>query len=231
MYSPDDCDLAEEIAKSSPQVQQAVKEQYNIQNIQQELVCDPWSVHLADDEDKALTIDEQTGQPRRLIQTFLYQRMLNVDTLEDNHYAHPIDIVPVVDLNTKSVVRIDGMDRHPVPNIPQLSVNYNRNLLSTNSYLQTEWRRETLKDLDVVQKDGPSFSVDGNYVSWQKRTFRVGFNYREGLVLHDLKYDGRDVLHRASLVEMSVPYGDPHPPFQRKCAFDVKQTTMNIHRK
>lgn len=24
-----------------------------------------------------------------------------------------------------------------------------------------------------------------------------------------------------SLVEMAVPYADPHPPFQRKCAFDV----------
>ena len=31
----------------------------------------------------------------------------------------------------------------------------------------------------------------------------------------------RPVLHRASLVEMAVPYGDPNPPFPRKCAFDV----------
>ena len=221
LYSPDDCDLAEEIVKSSPEVQQVVMERYGIQNVNKELVCDPWSVHLADDDDKALTIDEKTGLPRRLIQTFLYQRMLNIDTLEDNHYAHPIDIVPVVDLNTGKVIRIDGMNRHPVPKVPELSVNYHRNLLSTNSYLQTKWRSETLRDLDVIQKDGPSFLVDGNHVSWQKWTFRVGFNYREGLVLHDLKYEGRDVLHRASLVEMAVPYGDPHPPFQRKCAFDV----------
>ena len=28
-------------------------------------------------------------------------------------------------------------------------------------------------------------------------------------------------MHRASLVEMAVPYGDPNAPFQRKCAFDV----------
>jgi primary-amine oxidase len=27
-------------------------------------------------------------------------------------------------------------------------------------------------------------------------------------------------VHRASLVEMAVPYGDPNPPFERKCAFD-----------
>jgi hypothetical protein len=59
--------------------------------------------------------------------------------------------------------------------------------------------------------------VDGNLVRWQKWEFRVGFNYREGLVLHGLGYrDGADegaplrpVLHRASLVEMAVPYADP----------------------
>lgn len=220
LFSPDDCDFAEEIVKSSTDVQKAVLVRYGIKDIQKELVCDPWSVHLADEKDKSLTTDEDTGLPRRLIQTFLYQRMLNIDTLEDNHYAHPIDIVPVVDLNTGKVVRIDGMDRPP-PKIPDLSVNYHPNLLSTNSYLQRDWRQQRLRELNVVQPDGPSFQVDGNFVSWQDWSFRIGFNYREGLILHDVKYQGRNVVHRASLVEMAVPYGDPHPPFQRKCAFDV----------
>jgi Cu2+-containing amine oxidase len=31
----------------------------------------------------------------------------------------------------------------------------------------------------------------------------------------------RPIMHRGSLVEMAVPYGDPHEPFTRKCAFDV----------
>lgn len=31
----------------------------------------------------------------------------------------------------------------------------------------------------------------------------------------------RPIIHRASLVEMAVPYGDPNAPFQRKCAFDM----------
>ena len=31
----------------------------------------------------------------------------------------------------------------------------------------------------------------------------------------------RPILHRGSLVEMAVPYGDVNEPFQRKCAFDV----------
>ena len=38
-----------------------------------------------------------------------------------------------------------------------------------------------------LQPEGPSFNVTGNHVSWQKWDFRVSFNYREGLVLHNLK--------------------------------------------
>jgi len=126
------------------------------------------------------------------------------------HYAHPIDIVPVVDLNTETVVHIDGLERLPPPKIPHLSVNYHRNLVKTNSYLQSQWRGHALKALDITQPDGPSFVVtDGNMVHWQNWTFRLGFNYREGLVLHDVKFDGRNVLKRGSLVEMAVPYGDP----------------------
>ena len=46
--------------------------------------------------------------------------------------------------------------------------------------------RAGLKPLNVVQPEGPSFSVDGNEVAWQKWSFRVSFNYREGLVLHNV---------------------------------------------
>ena len=84
------------------------------------------------------------------------------------------------------------------------------------------WRADTLKTLDIKQPDGPSFTVsDGNLVEWQGWSLRVGFHYREGLVLHDVKYQGRPVMKRGSLVEMSVPYADPNPPYQRKCALDV----------
>ena len=38
----------------------------------------------------------------------------------------------------------------------------------------------------MVQPEGPSFTVHGNEVSWQKWNFRVSFNYREGLVLHNV---------------------------------------------
>ena len=31
----------------------------------------------------------------------------------------------------------------------------------------------------------------------------------------------RPIMHRGSMVEIIVPYGDPRHPFQHKCAFDV----------
>lgn len=216
LLTPDDCDLAEQISKSSPKVQAALKERYGITDMSK-VAADPWSVHLASDEDVALT--ESDGLPRRLVQTFLYQRMAG-DDIQDNHYAHPIDILPVVDLNNRELVTIDGLERPP-PEIPSKSVNYHRELLNTNSYLQTQWRSDTLKALDITQPEGPSFRVDGNCVEWQDWKFRVGFNYREGLTLNETEFRGRPVINKLSLVEMAVPYADPNPPFPRKCAFDV----------
>ncbi len=50
-------------------------------------------------------------------------------------------------------------------------------------------------------------------VRWQKWHIRVGFNAREGLVLHNVGWEEggrvRPILYRASLAEMVVPYGDP----------------------
>jgi primary-amine oxidase len=220
MLTPDDCDLAESIVHGSPEVAAALKERYDIHDVSR-VACDPWSINLASDEEAALLKWNQGSDvPARLVQTFLSHRQ-NGDDRQDNHYAHPIDVLPIVDLNARKLVHIGDLHR-PAPKIPNDSVNYHRDLLKTNTYLQTTWREEILTVLDVVQPDGPSFQVsDDNLVKWQKWTLCIGFNYREGLVLHDVRYDGRPVMHRASLVEMAVPYGDPYPPHQRKCAFDV----------
>ena len=60
----------------------------------------------------------------------------------------------------------------------------------------------------------------------------MGFNAREGLTLHDLRYTdkGRDrsILFRGSLTEMVVPYGDPRPTQVRKNAFDVGEYGMGM---
>ncbi len=38
----------------------------------------------------------------------------------------------------------------------------------------------------ITQPEGPSWELDGNHVKWQQWDLRVGFNYREGLVLHQI---------------------------------------------
>ena len=80
--------------------------------------------------------------------------------------------------------------------------------------------RMDLKPYNVVQPTGASFNVNGELVEWQKWRFRIGFNYREGITLHDVRYDNRSLFYRLSLSDMFVPYGDPRPPDHRKSAFD-----------
>ena len=78
-----------------------------------------------------------------------------------------------------------------------------------------------LKPLEVVQPEGVSFTLDGNALRWQKWSLRVGFNHREGMVLHTVGYDGRSVAHRLSFAEMVVPYRDPTTDHYRRTAFDI----------
>ena len=75
--------------------------------------------------------------------------------------------------------------------------------------------RTSLRPLAITQPEGPSFRVDGAAVEWEGWSFRVGFDAREGLVLHQLAHaDGgevRPIIYRAAVSEMVVPYADPHP--------------------
>jgi len=61
---------------------------------------------------------------------------------------------------------------------------------------------------------------------------RLGFNYREGLVIHALGYNdggrGRKVAHRLSFAEMVVPYRDPTPDHYRRTAFDIGEWGLGL---
>jgi primary-amine oxidase len=167
-----------------------------------DLVCiEPWSAGYYGED----------PQGRRLLRTLVYTRL----EPDDNPYAHPLEnLVIIYDLNAGEVVDIEDFGMVAVPRQPG---NY------LPKYVGPE--REDLKPLLITQPEGPSFEVSGNHVRWADWSFRVGFSPREGLVLHQVKFrDGerdRSVLHRASLVEMVVPYGDPSPVQYRKNAFDA----------
>ena len=70
---------------------------------------------------------------------------------------------------------------------------------------------DSLKPISITQPEGRSFTVDDGHVRWGKWDLRVGFNEREGLTLHQIAFDGRPIVYRASVAEMVVPYADPAP--------------------
>ena len=60
---------------------------------------------------------------------------------------------------------------------------------------------------------------------WQNWELRLGFNGREGLVLHTVGFRDagrlRPIAHRMSFAEMIVPYRDATPDHYRRTAFDI----------
>ena len=140
----------------------------------------------------------------------------------DNGYVRPIEgIRPVVDLNEMKVIRVEEYGHWPLPPLPG---NYAAERVPD--------KRTGIQPLEITQPEGPSFQVEGYRVAWQNWSFVIGFNAREGLTLHHLRYkDGgkdRSILYRASLTEMVVPYGDPSPTEFRKNAFDVGEYGMGM---
>ena len=85
-------------------------------------------------------------------------------------------------------------------------------------------QRQAPKPLQHVQPQGPSFTVNGQEVRWQKWRFRFGVHPREGLVIYTVGYEDngrvRPILYRGSLSEMLVPYADPASNWSFRNAFD-----------
>lgn len=169
------------------------------------------------------TDKHSTEETHKLLQCLLYARAPG-NHPDSNQYAYPLPISPRYDIFEQKVLQIDklatggkgdglkyntssnpaGPMAHCVPG------EYHPDLLPPP--------RQDLKPLHVVQPEGASFTVsDGNLVEWQKWRFRVGFGFREGMTVHDVRYDGRPIFYRLSVSEMTVPYGgkvpmNTHPP-------------------
>lgn len=161
----------------------------------------------------------------RYTQGLCFARDARTGNEDSNHYGFPLPIIPVMDTYSKEIIRVDRLATGGKEDGLSYGT-HKKNILdhcSPAEYvpeLLSQPMRTDIKPLNVIQPDGPSFNVTGNLIEWQKWRFRVGFNPREGATLHDVRYDGRSVLYRLSLSEMTVPYGDPRPPFHRKQAFD-----------
>jgi primary-amine oxidase len=139
-----------------------------------------------------------------------------------NAYSSPIEHLRAsVDLDTGEV--IDVLDHDPIVPISTADGDY-----------ETEeavggWR-DDIAPLDIVQPEGPGFTLEGHVLRWQDWRLHVALHPVDGLVLSDVRFrDGaeeRQVLYRAGLSEMVVPYGDPHDGFYWRTYFDAGEYGM-----
>lgn len=145
------------------------------------------------------------------------------DHSDANYYAYPLDIVAEVS-EELNVIRIHRLPSTRVESAEDSAKPFDSRKIHMSSEYHpdlTQNRRTTTRPLQVTQPEGPSFEIKGNRLAWENWTMHLGFNYREGLILHDIRYAGRSLFYSLSLSEMFVPYGDPRAPYPRKGAFDL----------
>ncbi|KAK3182553.1 hypothetical protein K4F52_006193 [Lecanicillium sp. MT-2017a] len=202
----EDLDVMERIARKDARVIRACEE-IGITDMSKVFI-DAW----------AIGFDKRWDFSRRLQQGLAYYR----DSPTDNQYAHPLDFTVVADTETEEVLSVDirlvNGERTPPP-------------LDQHNYLPEfigdGYNTNRLKPIDITQPQGVSFQMRGNEIAWAGYKMHIGFNYREGIVISDVRmddpYEGRErtLFNRISVVEMVVPYGNPDPPHHRKHAFDV----------
>ncbi len=128
----------------------------------------------------------------------------------DNGYARPIEhLIAYVDLDAHRVLEVEDGERRP---IPLADGDYRAGVVAA---------RDDLRPFSLTQPEGVSFTIDDGEVRWHRWTFVPAIDPQEGLVLHDVRYDGRSVLYRGSCAEMLVPYGEPDPMHNWRNYFDA----------
>uniref|UniRef100_A0A914C2W9 Amine oxidase n=1 Tax=Acrobeloides nanus TaxID=290746 RepID=A0A914C2W9_9BILA len=197
----DETDECEHAVITNPEFKAMLKKHYGVEDTSLVMV-DIWSAGYYGVE------EERT---RRLVRPLCFLR----SDPKDNGYTRPLEgIRPVVDMNTMKVIRVEEYGKWALPSSPG---NYSAEKIKNF--------RTDIKPLHILQPEGPSFILNKNHISWQKWDFTIGFNAREGLTIHHVRYEDkgrkRPILFRGSLDEMVVPYGDPTPAQKRKNAFDV----------
>lgn len=123
-----------------------------------------------------------------------------LDVGDGNYWAHPIEnLVAVVDLDKKKVIKIEEGSIIPVPMAA-------RPIASKNVQSQH-------KPLNIIEPEGKNFAITGQTVHWGAWCFHVGLDSRVGVKLSTVTYKDkgikRKVMYEGNLGGMVVPYGDP----------------------
>lgn len=197
--------LVEHVCRKDPRVIEQCKISGIPEDEMHKVYCDPWTIGF----------DERHGNRIRLQQALMYYRP-NVD---DCQYQYPLDFCPIYDADKEAIIDIDiPKIRRPLSKVEP--VNYHPAAVEKAGGYRTD-----LKPINITQPEGVSFQVNGRELEWQNWRFHIGFNYREGIVLNNIRFNDkgteRPIFYRLSLAEMVVPYGNPEHPHHRKHAFDL----------
>jgi primary-amine oxidase len=151
------------------------------------------------------------------------QRLLKVvsylDVGDNNYWAHPIEnLVAVVDLEKKQVIKIEDAGVIPVP-------------MKATPYDGSAGKGSApRKPLNITEPEGKNYTITGNTLHWRNWDFHIGLNSRTGLSLSTVTYNDkgtrRKVMYEGTLGGMIVPYGDPDVGWYFKAYLDSGEYGM-----
>lgn len=153
-------------------------------------------------------------QEDRLLKVVSY-----LDVGDNNYWAHPIEnLVAIVDLVQKKVVKVDDQGVVPVPMKP-------------TPYDGSDRRATPApKPLEISEPEGKNYTITGNTLHWRNWDFHVRLDARVGVVLSTVTYNDqgtkRKVMYEGSLGGMIVPYGDPDNGWYFKAYLDSGEYGM-----
>ena len=153
-------------------------------------------------------------QEDRLLKVVSY-----LDVGDGNYWAHPIEnLVAVVDLEQKKVVKIEDQGVVPVP-------------MKATPYDGRDRKASAPpKPLEIVEPEGKNYTITGNTLHWRNWDFHVRLDSRVGLVLSTVTYNDkgtrRKIMYEGSLGGMIVPYGDPDVGWYFKAYLDSGEYGM-----
>ena len=153
-------------------------------------------------------------QEERLLKVVSY-----LDVGDNNYWAHPIEnLVAVVDLEQKKVIKIEDAGVIPVPMKP-------------TPYDGSAGKGSAPhKPLHITEPEGKNYTISGNTLNWRNWDFHIGLNSRTGLSLSTVTYNDkgtkRKVMYEGTLGGMIVPYGDPDVGWYFKAYLDSGEYGM-----
>lgn len=162
--------------------------------------------------------NEEDGlkQDMRLLKVVSY-----LDVGDGNYWAHPIeDLVAVVDLEAKKVIKVEDEGVIPVPLKPTPYDGRDQAVLADQ------------KPLTIGEPEGKNYSIFGSMIHWQNWDFHLRLDSRVGPVLSTMTYaegdEKRKVMYEGSLGGMIVPYGDPDVGWYFKAYLDSGDYGMGV---